>query len=93
MKELCNDNKRDIIGILSQDGFLCVMEHCLNEKELIDNFQRLYGINIPDVNRPPLYRMVDKMTGFEDEAYREFFMAFIPFVDKFIYKPVKKSSQ
>ncbi|ELY2672628.1 hypothetical protein SMZ63_002783 [Cronobacter sakazakii] len=60
--------------------FKAVMERCLDEEELIVQFERLSGIKRPPTRGNPLEAMVDIATGFRDAQWKVFFEAFIPFV-------------
>ncbi len=75
--------------LLTDPAFTKIVSRCLEEEELIAGFCRIYEVELP---RPPLNgleTMIDKVTGYQDESYCEFFAAFIPFVHRVVYLPLK----
>lgn len=75
--------------LLTDPTFAEIVSRCLEEEELIAGFCRIYEVELP---RPPMNgveTMIDKVTGYQDESYREFFTAFIPFVHRVVYLPLK----
>jgi hypothetical protein len=71
--------------LLTNPRFAAVLDKCLDEEELIVQFERLYGISRPPVRRSPLEAMVDKATGFAQEQWGAFFNEFIQFVYECIW--------
>lgn len=58
-------------------SFLQVVQECLDEPELIQNFERLYRVKVVEI-RSPIERMVDKACGREpDTAGMAAFVAFV----------------
>ncbi|WP_313684172.1 hypothetical protein [Pantoea sp.] len=80
----------DILATLTADPALMHIVHqCIDEPEFIENFSRLYGVSIPRPPKNTLEAMVDEATGWRDDQYRKFFNAFIPFVHRSVYLPLK----
>jgi hypothetical protein len=71
--------------LLTNPRFAAVLDKCLEEEELIVQFERLCGISRPPVRRSPLEAMVDNATGFAQEQWGAFFNEFIPFVYECIW--------
>ncbi|ENF7816108.1 hypothetical protein ABR157_001869 [Enterobacter soli] len=74
-----------IAQMLMNHRFMAVLDKCLEEEELILQFERLYGVNRPPKRLSPIEMMVDKATGFADEQWERFFESFIPFVYEIIW--------
>ncbi|HAT2607100.1 TPA: hypothetical protein I8235_000009 [Kluyvera intermedia] len=72
--------KKEVAVLLTNPRFTAVLDVCLEEQELIENFERIYGVTRPPVRRTPIEAMVDEATGFRKSQWEEFFNAFIPFV-------------
>ncbi|MEY0017601.1 hypothetical protein AB7W40_22675 [Providencia rettgeri] len=68
--------------------FIEVVERCLDESELVSNFSRIYGVDLPRKPTSPLIEMVDQATGFREYQFNEFFTAFIPFVYRCVWLPL-----
>ena len=75
--------------LLTDAAFAEIVSRCLEEEELIAGFCRIYEVELPRQPRNGLEAMIDKVTGYQDESYREFFTAFIPFVHRVVYLPLK----
>ncbi|EAN6655675.1 hypothetical protein RJH75_003644 [Salmonella enterica] len=71
--------------MLLNPRFIAVLNRCIDEEELIIQFERLSGVSRPPKRQHPIELMVDKATGFYDEQWKLFFEAFIPFVYEFIW--------
>ncbi|HAF8845607.1 hypothetical protein JYN13_17090 [Salmonella enterica subsp. enterica serovar Newport str. CFSAN000598] len=71
--------------MLLNPRFIAVLNRCIDEEELIIQFERLSGVSRPPKRQHPVELMVDKATGFYDEQWKLFFEAFIPFVYEFIW--------
>ncbi|EJG8700440.1 hypothetical protein NAX29_004487 [Salmonella enterica] len=71
--------------MLLNPRFIAVLSRCIDEEELIIQFERLSGVSRPPKRQHPIELMVDKATGFYDEQWKLFFEAFIPFVYEFIW--------
>ncbi|EBC5927954.1 hypothetical protein AB2X47_002925 [Salmonella enterica] len=71
--------------MLLNPRFIAVLSRCIDEEELIIQFERLSGVSRPPKRQHPIELMVDKSTGFYDEKWKLFFEAFIPFVYEFIW--------
>ncbi|HHI2541646.1 TPA: hypothetical protein ACP41P_001567 [Klebsiella quasipneumoniae] len=71
--------------IATQPLFLEVLDKCLHEEEFLSNFERLTGVKRPPQRLDPVEMMVDKVTGFRDDQWAEFFTAFIPFVHRCVW--------
>ena len=65
--------------------FMAVLEKCLDDEELIAQFERIYEVSRPPSRIHPIERMVDEATGFRDEQWSKFFSAFIPFVYEIVW--------
>lgn len=75
-----NSAKEALMELLTNPRFTAVLDVCLEEQELIENFERIYGVHRPPVRRTPIEVMVDRATGFQQSQWEAFFCAFIPFV-------------
>lgn len=75
--------------LLTDPAFAEIVSRCLEEEELIAGFCRIYEVVLPRQPRNGLEAMIDKVTGYQDDSYREFFTAFIPFVHRVVYLPLK----
>ncbi|ATT70918.1 TPA: hypothetical protein ACF61V_001516 [Salmonella enterica] len=71
--------------MLLNPRFIAVLNRCIDEEELIIQFERLSGVSRPPKRQHPVELMADKATGFYDEQWKLFFEAFIPFVYEFIW--------
>ncbi|EFT2028390.1 hypothetical protein H2147_003211 [Salmonella enterica] len=71
--------------MLLNQRFIAVLNRCIDEEELIIQFERLSGVSRPPKRQHPVELMVDKATGFYDEQWKLFFEAFVPFVYEFIW--------
>lgn len=71
--------------MLLNPRFIAVLNRCIDEEELIIQFERLSGVSRPPKRQHPVELMVDKATGFYDEQWKLFFEAFIAFVYEFIW--------
>lgn len=71
--------------MLMDPRFMAVLDKCLDEEELITNFERLYGVSRPPARRTPIEKMVDEATGFSHDQWTQFFSAFIPFVYRCVW--------
>lgn len=78
-----------IHSLITAPAFSLILDRCLDEPKLIENFTRLYGVGLPRKPESPIAAMVDEVTGFRDEQYREFFSEFIPFVHRCVYLPLQ----
>lgn len=74
-----------MITICTEPLFGDVLKKCLEETELVENFERLYGVHRPPERLTPVERMVDEATGFRDDQWSKFFSAFIPFVHDIVW--------
>jgi len=74
-----------IVALITNQRFAAVLDKCLEEDELVAQFERLYGISRPPVRRTSIESMVDEATGFRQAEWEKFFSAFIPFVYEFIW--------
>lgn len=63
--------------MLLNPRFIAVLNRCIDEEELIIQFERLSGVSRPPKRQHPVELMVDKATGFYDEQWKLFFEAFI----------------
>ncbi|SFN64262.1 hypothetical protein SAMN05216516_112103 [Izhakiella capsodis] len=78
-----------IHSLLTDPAFSLVLEHCLDEPELIEGFTKIYGVALPRKPTSPIIAMVDEATGWRDEQYNKFFIEFIPFVHRCVYLPLQ----
>ncbi|EOX2854481.1 hypothetical protein ACPE4O_004759, partial [Salmonella enterica subsp. enterica serovar Typhimurium] len=62
--------------MLLNPRFIAVLNRCIDEEELIIQFERLSGVSRPPKRQHPVELMVDKATGFYDEQWKLFFEAF-----------------
>lgn len=84
-----SDLPRHIALALAEDRrFTECLTESLKTEELVEQFERLYGVSRPRKATNPMVAMVDKVTGYSDDQYRKFFSAFIPFVYDCIYTRV-----
>ncbi|HAH8787713.1 TPA: hypothetical protein HIQ84_001866 [Escherichia coli] len=68
------------VALLTNPLFSEVLERCLQEEELIEQFERLSGVKRPASPKTGIEALVDKATGYTDEQWETFFSEFIPFV-------------
>lgn len=74
-----------ILELISNPRFAVVLDRCLEEEELIVQFERLSGVKRPPQRRTPIERMVDDVTGYRDDQWSKFFAEFIPFVYRCVW--------
>lgn len=77
--------EKSIKELLTNQRFAAVLDACLEEEELMAQFERIYGISRPPIRRTPIEYMVDEATGFRQSQWEVFFSAFIPFVYEVIW--------
>jgi hypothetical protein len=65
--------------VASNPRFAAVLDKCLDEEELIEQFERISGVTRPRTPRNGIEAMVDEVTGFRESQWKDFFEAFIPF--------------
>lgn len=65
----------------------CVM-HCFEERELVREFNRLWGCSLGVDQRPPIERMIDQATGHEPSINEAEAVRFIDFVLECIWLPL-----
>lgn len=58
--------------MLLNPWFIAVLNRCIDEEELIIQFERLSGVSRPPKRQHPVELMVDKATGFYDEQWKLF---------------------
>lgn len=75
--------------LLSDPAFKTCLDGCFEEPEFISNFCRLYEIDLPRQPKSPVEWMVDEATGYRKDTFDKFFTAFIPFVHRVVYLPLK----
>lgn len=75
--------------LLTDPAFAEIVSRCLEEEELIAGFSRIYEVELPRPAKNGLEAMIDKVTGYQEESYRMFFTAFIPFVHRAVYLPLR----
>lgn len=75
--------------LLTDPAFALCLERCLEEPEFIYGFCRLYEVELPKNPRSALEAMVDEATGYRKDTFDKFFTAFIPFVHRVVYLPMK----
>lgn len=78
-----------MVTLATDPALMHMVERCLEEKELVENFTRLFGISLPRTAKSPIEHMVDEATGWRADQYRDFFNVFIPFVHRSVYLPMK----
>lgn len=78
-------------ALIADPRFTRCLEESLKTEELVEQFERLYGVSRPRPANSPMAAIVDKVTGYTDDQYRKFFNAFIPFVYDCIYTRVCES--
>ena len=78
-----------MVTLATDPALMHVVERCLDEEEFVNQFIRLYGVGLPRPPRNALDAMVDNATGYRSDQYRKFFSAFIPFVHRAVYLPMK----
>lgn len=76
------------LTLLTDPAFKICLERSLEEPELIAQFSRLYGVELPRQPRNALDLMVDEATGYRKDCFDKFFTAFIPFVHRAVYLPL-----
>ncbi|MDI9768202.1 hypothetical protein QM327_16745 [Pantoea dispersa] len=86
MDEMTDEIRRELH---TNEAFRHVIERCLDEQELITGFCRIYEVELPRQPRYGLEAMIDEATGYRQDTYFKFFAAFIPFVYRAIYLPLK----
>lgn len=81
---------QEVIHTLMADpAFRFCLNGCMEEPEFISNFCRLYEVDLPRQPRNGLEAMVDEATGYRKDTFDKFFTAFIPFVHRVVYLPLK----
>ncbi|MDV1942973.1 hypothetical protein [Enterobacter kobei] len=55
-----------IAQMLMNPRFMAVLDKCLEEEELITQFERIYEVSRPPKRKHPLEALVDKATGYAD---------------------------
>lgn len=65
-------NNQIIPEMLLNPRFIAVLNRCIDEEELIMQFERLSGVTRPPKGQHPIELMVDKATGFSDEQWKRF---------------------
>lgn len=78
-----------MLTLATDPALMHLVERCLEEKELVEQFTRLFGVGLPRNPKNALEAMVDNATGYRSDQYRQFFNAFIPFVHRSVYLPMK----
>lgn len=79
------DQQLAILELASNSGFEEVFMECLEAEELVENFERIYGVKRPPQRLTPIERMVDESTGFRQSQWSEFLSEFVPFVYRFVW--------
>ncbi|WP_208952134.1 hypothetical protein [Rahnella sp. ChDrAdgB13] len=74
--------------LMSDPAFSICLDRSLEEPELIAQFIRIYGVELPRQPRNALDMMVDEATGYRKDTFDKFFTAFIPFVHRAVYLPL-----
>ena len=75
-----NQPTPEMLELLTNPRFAEALGICLEEEELIQNYERLYGVKRPPERLTPIEMMVDKATGFREHQWREFFRGYLKFV-------------
>lgn len=78
-----------MLSLISDPAFSHCLERCLEEPEFISGFCRLFEVELPLAPRNGIEDLVDKATGYRKETFDKFFTAFIPFVHRAVYLPLK----
>ncbi|MGO3395583.1 MAG: hypothetical protein ACTINL_03690 [Serratia proteamaculans] len=73
------------LALILDPQFSQCIEESLKTEELVEQFERVYGVSRPRQSRNGMEAIVDKATGYTDDQYRKFFSAFIPFVYDCVY--------
>lgn len=68
--------------------FIGIVQRCLEEDELVSNFQRIYGVSLPRFSENAIINMVDEATGYRESLTREFLFHFIQFVHRCVWLPL-----
>ncbi|MBW5405924.1 hypothetical protein ACISK3_05255 [Morganella morganii] len=68
--------------------FIGIVQRCLEEDELVSNFQRIYGVSLPRFSENAIINMVDEATGYRESQTREFLFHFIQFVHRCVWLPL-----
>jgi hypothetical protein len=76
------------LTLMSDPAFTLILERCLEEREFIEQFERLSGVSRPRAPSSPIIAIVDKVTGYADDQWKNFFSEFIPFVHRCVYEPL-----
>lgn len=74
-----------IAQMLMNHRFMAVLDKCLEEEELITQFERIYEVSRPPKRKHPLEALVDKAAGYADSQWEFFFEKFIPFVYEIVW--------
>nr|DAE54953.1 MAG TPA: hypothetical protein [Caudoviricetes sp.] len=83
---MTNKLPADVLHTMATEPlFSMVLEKCLEEEEMVSNFERLFEVQRPPKRLSPVELMVDQATGFLDDQWSEFFSAFIPFVHRCVW--------
>ena len=72
-----------MLTLATDPALMHLVERCLEQ------FTRLFGVGLPRMAKSPAEHMVDEATGWRSDQYRQFFNAFIPFVHRSVYLPMK----
>ncbi|WP_227171059.1 hypothetical protein [Enterobacter hormaechei] len=74
-----------IAQMLMNPRFMAVLDKCLEEEELITQFERIHEVSRPAKRKHPIEALVDKATGYADSQWENFFDLFIPFVYEVVW--------
>lgn len=74
-----------IAQMLMNPRFMAVLDKCMEEEELITQFEMIYEVSRPAMRKHPLEALVDKATGYADSQWENFFDLFIPFVYEVVW--------
>lgn len=75
-------------ALLADPRFTNCLDESLKTEELVEQFERLYGVARPRTANSSMVAIVDKVTGYTDDQYQKLFNVFIPFVYDCIYTRV-----
>ncbi len=75
--------------LITDPAFSFCLDRCLEEQEFISGFCRIFEVDFPRQPRNGLEAMIDEATGYRKDAFDKFFTAFIPFVHRVVYLPLK----